>query len=118
MRKYLLAVAAVGLVLGALSSCKPKLKDVSGLVTDVDMEGTTRHDTVNTMRLYNGEDTLLFSMKDAQYNNGMVLKGDSADVSYIAGNGDTLRALLVHVKPRPAQVIKVTVDTTKTLKTR
>lgn len=108
----------VAISANVLLSCKPKLKDVSGVVTDVDMTGDHDGDTVHTMRLFNGEDTLLFKMDDAQYSNGLMLKGDSVNVSYIHGKGDTLRALLVHVKPAPARIVNIETDTTKTLLTK
>lgn len=118
MKKYFIALGLVVISANVLLSCKPKLKDVNGVVTDVDITGNHTGDTVHTMCLFNGEDTLLFKMDDAQYSNGLMLKGDSVDVSYIQGKGDTLRALLVHVKPTPAKVINIKTDTTKTLLTK
>ena len=100
----------------AVTSCKPKLKDVTGVVTSV--ETSYLGDTVKSMKMFDGQDTLVCNVREARLNNGMMIVGDSVDVSYVAGKGDTLRALLIHVKPRPAQVIKVEVDTTKTLLTR
>lgn len=118
MRKYLFSLLALGLAACSLNSCKQKLKEVSGVVTEVAMSGDYQSDTIHTMRIFNGEDTLLFSLKDAQYNNGVMLKGDSVQVGYIKGKGDTLRALLVYVKPAPAKVINIEVDTTKEVMTR
>lgn len=97
-------------------SCKEKLKQVDGVVTDV--ETSRLVDTVKSMKLYDGEDTLLFGLKDAEYNNGIMMKGDSVQVYYIKGYGATLRAMLVYVKPRPAKVIDITKDTTQVLLTR
>lgn len=82
------------------------------------VEASDLMDTLKTMKLYNGEDTLLFALKDAQYTNGVMMKGDSVQVNYIKGHGDTLRALLVYVKPAPAKVIDLKVDTTKVLLTK
>ena len=48
----------------------------------------------------------------------LMMKGDSVQVHYVKGHGDTLRALLVFVKPTPAKVIDVSKDTTKVLLTR
>ena len=115
--KQFLGIAALGfLCLGMLSSCKEKLKETKGVVTNV--EASDLMDTLKTMKLYNGEDTLLFALKDAQYTNGVMMKGDSVQVNYIKGHGDTLRALLVYVKPAPAKVIDLKVDTTKVLLTK
>ncbi len=115
--KYFLALAALGIVtLGTLSSCKEKLKKVEGVVKSVD---ATKHShDLKTMKIYDGQDTLLFSLKDAQYSNGLMLNGDSVQVHYIKGHGDTLRALLVYVKPAPAKVIDLKKDTTKVLLTK
>lgn len=106
----------VALSANVLVSCKEKLKKVSGVVTSV--ETSYIGDTVKSMRLYDGEDTLVFALREAQYNNGMMLKGDSVDVHYIKGRGDTLRAMLVFVKPAPAKVIDIKTDTTKEILTR
>ena len=103
-------------VMGSLSSCKEKLKRVDGVVIDV--EASQLMDTVKSMKLYDGEDTLLFGLKDAEYNNGIMVKGDSVQVHYIKGHGDSLRALLVYVKPRPSRVIDLKVDTTHVLLTK
>lgn len=116
MKKYLIALAVVVLSFSIFTSCKEKLKDASGIVTG--LEASYMGDTVKSMKIYDGEDTLLFSLDKAQYTNGLMIKGDSVDVSYVKGNGDTLRALLVHVKPVPAKVINLDTDTTKTLLTR
>ena len=115
--KYFLALAALGLAtLGTLSSCKEKLKEVEGVVKSIDATQHTHE--FKTMKVYDGQDTLLFSLKDAQYNNGIMLDGDSVKVHYIKGHGDTLRALLVYVKPAPAKVIDLEKDTTKVLMTK
>lgn len=116
MKKYLLALAAIVLTVSTFTSCKEKLKDASGVVTSV--EASYMGDTVKSMKIYDGEDTLLFSLDKAQYTNGLMIKGDSVDIGYVKGNGDTLRALLVHVKPAPAKVVDIKTDTTKTLLTR
>ena len=53
---------------GSLTSCKEKLKNMDGVVTQV--ETSNLCDTVKSMKLYNGEDTLIFNLMDAEYNNG------------------------------------------------
>lgn len=116
MKKYLFAAFAIVLTISTFTSCKEKLKDATGVVTSV--ETSYMGDTIKSMKLFNGEDTLVFSLDQAQYSNGLMIKGDSVDIGYVKGNGDTLRALLVHVKPTPAKVIDIETDTTKTLLTR
>ncbi len=117
MKRRIQIIALTALVItGSLSSCKEKLKHVDGVVADV--EASQRMDTLKSMKLYDGEDTLLFGLKDAEYNNGIVVKGDSVQVHYIKGHGDSLRALLVYVKPRPAKSIDLKVDTTQVLLTK
>ncbi len=114
---YLFALTAICLAtLGSLSSCKEKLKEVKGVVTDV--ETSRLVDTIKSMKIYDGQDTLLFGLKDAEYNNGLMVKGDSVQVNYIKGHGDTLRALLVYVKPTPSKTIDLKKDTTDVLLTK
>ena len=48
---------------------------MDGVVTQV--ETSNLGDTVKSMRLYNGEDTLIFNLMEAEYNNGLMMKGDS-----------------------------------------
>lgn len=112
MKKVLFLLVAAA----ALTGCKQKLQQVTGQVTGVDIAG----DTLKTMRMATGDgDTLLFKLQDAQYTNGVAFQGDSAEVHYIHGRGDTLRALVVYVKPAPAQVpIDIHKDTTQVLLTK
>lgn len=114
--KYIFAAVVVAAALGSLSSCKEKLKEVDGKVADVEIYEHIH--TPKCMKLYDGNDTLLFGLKDAEYNNGIMMEGDSVQVYYVKGHGDTLRAMLVYVKPRPPKVIDITKDTTQVLLTR
>ena len=116
MRKYLFGFVVMALSACTLTGCKQKLKEVTGIVTSI--ESNKFGDTIKSITLFDGEDSLLFSTREVQYDNGIALVGDSVDVSYIEGRGDTLRALLVHVKPAPAKVVDIKTDTTKTLLTR
>lgn len=116
MKKYLFVLLATVLSVGFLASCKQELRQVDGVVTSV--ETSRMGDSVKAMRLFDGADTLLFSLRDARYNNGVMLKGDSVQVGYIKGHGDTLCALLVYVRPAPAKVIDIKADTTKQILTR
>lgn len=116
MKKYLFAFVVIATLASSLVGCKPKLKDMKGVVTYIDSDRLG--DFIKSMKLTNGEDSFVFTMDKVQFDNGIALVGDSVDVSYIEGRGDTLRALLVHVKPTPAKVINLETDTTKTLLTR
>ena len=114
MKKFVFVWIALISIIFSLSSCKEKIKDVEGVVTSVDING----DTIRSMKVFNGEDTLIFTVKDAQYDNGVMLANDNVKVHYLSGNGDTLRAVLVYVKPRPSKVIELEPDSTKPLLTR
>ena len=100
----------------AFSSCKEKIKDKDGVVTSVSM--SQLGDTLYSMKIFDGKDTLVFSLRDAEYDNGVMLKDDQVTVHYIKGNGDTLRALLVYVKPSATKTIEIKPDTTKELLSR
>ncbi len=112
MKKVLFLLVAAA----TLTGCKQKLQQTTGMVTGVEFSG----DTLKTMRMVVDDgDTLLFKLQDAQYTNGAALTGDSAVVHYIHGRGDTLRALVVYVKPTPIQApIDIHKDTTSVLLTR
>lgn len=116
MRKILYVLAASALMSAAFTGCREKLKDVTGLVTTVDL--SRMGDTIHYIKMATGEDTLIFTVKDAEYTNGFMIPGDSAQVYYFKGNGDTLRAMVIGVKPKPAHVIDIKKDTTETLLTR
>ena len=97
MKKSILIFAVIGVLLAALVSCSDnKIKDVRVLVATLDMKG----DTLNAMKTTLDGDTLLFSLKDVRFNNGIMLHGDSVIVNYIKGHGDTLRALVVTILPK------------------
>ena len=92
-----LALALVATL--TLTGCKEKLRQSRGLVTAME----TSNDTLLNMRVSVGEgDTLLFKLDQADFNNGMAMQGDSVIVNHLKGNGDTLRAIIVTVMPRPA----------------
>lgn len=116
MKKFVFVWIALISIIFSLSSCKEKIKDVEGVVTNVDINPDG--DTIRSMKVFNGEDTLIFTVKDAQYANGVMLANDNVKVHYLSGNGDTLRAVLVYVKPRPSKVIELEPDSTKPLLTR
>ena len=116
MKKYLIVWVVLFCAVLSFSSCKKEIKNVEGVVTSI--ESNQSGDSVLSMKVLFDGDTLLFSLKDAQYDNGMMIKDDAVRVHYIDGNGDTLRAVLVFVKPKPSKVIELHSDTTETLLTR
>ena len=116
MKNLLKTAFVIVLCASSLTSCKPKLKKVTGVVANVEMSNLG--DTLKSMKLVHDKDTMVFSLKEARYSNGEMMKSDSVDVHYVKGNGDTLRAMLVFVKPKPSKVIDIKADTTKELLTR
>lgn len=116
MKNYLFVwVILLGCIF-SLASCEEKIKEKDGVVTSVD--ASQYGDTIYSMKVFDGEDTLVFSLKDARYDNGIMLKDDKVKVHYLKGNGDTLKAVLVYVKPNPSKVIELKPDTTKQLLSR
>lgn len=116
MKKYFFAWAILLGCVFSFASCQEKIKETQGVVTSVD--GSQYGDTIRSMKMLADGDTLVFTLKDARFDNGVMLKGDRVKVHYISGNGDTLRALLVYVKPNPSKVIEIKQDTTKQLLSR
>ena len=100
----------------SFSSCEEKLKEKEGVVTSV--EGSKMGDTIYSMKVYDGTDTLLFSLKDARYSNGVMITDDQVRVNYLNGNGDTLRAMLVYIQPKPSKAIEIKPDSAKELLSR
>lgn len=97
MKKLILSLVSLCALGLAVTGCgKKELKQADVQVASVELKG----DSLVAMRATDGADTLLFKLADAQYTNGIMLRGDSVTVHYIEGRGDTLRALVVNVKPR------------------
>ena len=63
MKKFVFVWIALISIIFSLSSCKEKIKDVEGVVTSVDI--SPGGDTIRSMKVFNGEDTLIFTVKDA-----------------------------------------------------
>ena len=87
-----------------ITSCKEKIKTVRGKVASVENHG----DTLISMKVTDGE---------AQFNNGIMLIGDSVIVNYFNGKDDAYRAAVITVLPRPTQYLDQEIDSTKELKT-
>lgn len=90
-------------VLLALGSCgKKELKNVRGLVKSVQID----NDTIRSLTVVCGEDSMIFNLDSARYNEGIMVPADSVIVDYIDGKGDTAIALVVTVLPRAAKIIQ------------
>ena len=102
MKKVFL-FAVLGLLLLTVISCseKKELKQTKGVVTHF----RTLNDSLVTAYVAVDADTLLFQLSDARLVNGMFLNGDSVSIDYIEGQGDTLRALVIAVLPKPVHYI-------------
>jgi hypothetical protein len=114
MKKLFLALAVVVLVLTGMTSCKKGLQNVHGLVKKVHIV----KDTLESMTVYINEDkdTMVFSLREARLQRGIMMFGDSVIVDYIEGRNDTMRALVVTLLPKiidpDAPITKDTLITT------
>ncbi len=91
------------------TGCKEKIKNVRGQVVTIEHHG----DTLLNMKVRTSDETLLFKLDDARFNMGVMLEGDSVLVNYVKGHGDSLRALIVTVLPRPARYLENEIDSSK-----
>ena len=101
MKKTIFSLAVFFLALTALVGCQQELQNVRVKVK----HEVTSKDTLIGFVAMAGEDSMLFSIADARFQNGLMLPGDSVIVDYIEGRGDTLRALVVTVLPK-IEVVK------------
>lgn len=94
----------LGLSLLTVVNCsgKKELKQTKGVVIEL----KTIQDSLVTARVTVGSDTLLFKLADARFVNGMFIKDDSVSIDYIEGQGDTLRALVIAVLPKPIRYVE------------
>jgi len=115
--KKLFLLAVIGLSLLTVVSCgKKELQQTKGVVTSIN----TIEDSLATTTIAVDGDTLLFKLADVRLVNGMFLNGDSVTIDYIEGRGDTLRALVIAVMPKPVHYIDLNnqADQSDTLATR
>lgn len=111
--KIFLLLACTLVAFLAVSCGKPKIKTIRGLVTSIEMNG----DTLKTFNISSEDGAIVFDLKDARYNEGIMLRGDSVIVDYINGRKDTARALVVTVLAKTPHYIDISKDTTEEVKT-
>ena len=103
MRKVFLLLLVSVSVLLSLGSCgKRELKNVRGLVKNVQVD----NDTIRSLTVVCGDDSMVFNLDSARYNEGIMVPTDSVIVDYIDGKGDTAIALVVTVLPRAARMMQ------------
>ena len=103
---FLLAVICLSLVTYVGCSGKKELKEMKGVVTYI----WAVQDSLVSVNIASGSDTLLFHAEDARVVNGMFINGDSVTINYIEGEKDTLRAMVISVQPRPVRTIDLNSD--------
>src|SRR5574344_694811 len=107
MKKILKVSSFLALSLAlTLTGCKPKLKNVHVYVTKVDLSG----DTLKGFTGRTAEDSIVFNVDQARFNNGVMYLRDSVILDYIDGRNDTARALVVTVLPKNGKVKTVAPD--------
>lgn len=113
MKKIVMVLAVVALVLTAMTGCRKGLQNTRGVVKSMKIT----HDSLKSMVItYNEDgDTMLFSLKEARVQRGMMIIGDSVIVDYVDGNADSLRALVVTTISKPARIIEEGVAPSDTL---
>lgn len=118
MNKLLVVFSAFLLTLGVASCGKDnKLHDTKGVVTEVN--GSRFGDSIYSVKVLADGDTLLFTVWDSEFTNGIMTVGDSVTVYYTKGNKDTLVSRVMYVHPKPSKVIdKDTINKSKPLLTR
>ncbi|MCH3982153.1 MAG: hypothetical protein LKE41_09695 [Prevotella sp.] len=109
----LLFLFCVSALLLTFSGCKPKLKNIRGVVTGV----VVKDDTLRSFTLQCGEDSMVFNVDSARFTEGMMLPRDSVIVDYIKDKSDTLKAYVVTVLPKPIKEVDLKSDSTKKLLT-
>jgi hypothetical protein len=113
MKKIVMVLAVVALVLTAMTGCRKGLQNTRGVVKSMKIT----HDSLKSMVItYNEDgDTMLFSLKEARVQRGMMMIGDSVIVDFVDGKDDSLRALVVTTLSRPTRIIEEGVAPSDTL---
>lgn len=109
MNKSLGTIAFLGILL-TISSCKDKLQ-----TTNAEVKKLTDTTFVATIDKYD----ISFDSKDARYDNGAIMEGDSVTIHYVGNLRDKkVKAMLVKLLPREGNIVEVKYDPTKDLKTK
>lgn len=113
MKKIVMVLAVVALVLTAMTGCRKGLQNTRGVVKSMKIT----HDSLKSMVItYNEDgDTMLFSLKEARVQRGMMMIGDSVIVDFVDGKDDSLRALVVTTLSKPTRIIEEGVAPSDTL---
>jgi len=90
-----------------LSSCGHKIKRCSGVVTYI---------LNDTMKMKVGNKDAIFFIKGVDYDGGVVVVNDSAEITYVGSNLNG-RAVLIRLIPPKSHIIDIKKDTTKELMT-
>lgn len=101
--KTMVAFGVMLLAVNSITSCKPKLKEVKGVVTEVKSDNIG-HD-IYWMKVLDGTDTLIMNVEQAKLTNGIMVYGDSIDVYYRTTKTDTMDARVIRVIPKPAKAV-------------
>ena len=98
MKKLFLAIVLFSMMLSFISCSDNinKLKETTGVVTDIEGNGNL----LSVAKILVDGDTAIFKLSDARFINGIFMVGDSVSISYVKGNKDTLRALVVNLVPQ------------------
>lgn len=96
-------------VLLVVCSCQKEIKHCSGNIKSL-------NDTAFVVAI-DGYD-ISFDTKQARYDNGFVMPGDSVHISYVGDLREKkVKAAMVHLVPKPSKVVDAVYDPTKELKT-
>jgi len=108
MKRILSIVFCLAFIM-LFNACREEMK-----VTSVKLNGVTDSTIVTKI---DGHE-IVFSIKEATFDNGMVMAGDSVTVHYVGDMGQgTARALLIKLIPRKGHVVNAVYDPSKELKT-
>lgn len=105
---FLSLLAFVGLLLLVACNSKSQLRNVRGVVTNLDI----KKDTLLHMTVFVTEkDSIVFNMDDARMQSGMVMPRDSVLVDYVEGDDGVFRAYVVTLLPKPMKPSVLNHDT-------